>query len=90
MLDEIEEKRLSYYDFVDEHKDTIDTDGHGTHCTSLLLNYAPNAEIFAGRVFRTSEADDNSAAILAKVYHFQTSINKLQISDSLVGNTACC
>lgn len=59
--------RIKIRDFI-EKEDTIkDLDGHGTHCTSLLLNNAPNAEIYAGRVFRKSRAEDSSAATLAEV-----------------------
>ncbi len=45
----------------------MDVDGHGTHCTSLAAKFAPNAEIYVGRVFGKSVTDKNSPAIVAKV-----------------------
>lgn len=62
-----EEGRLHVYDFIENSTTIKDESGHGTHCTSLLLKYAPNAEVFVGRVFRTTKADDSSCDILTKV-----------------------
>jgi subtilisin family serine protease len=62
-----EQGRLNFRDFVENSDDIKDEDGHGTHCTSLVLKYAPNAEVFAGRVFRKSQADGDSCCILTKV-----------------------
>ncbi|KAG4433981.1 hypothetical protein IFR05_010530 [Cadophora sp. M221] len=62
-----EEGRLQYWDFVDDAETIKDDDGHGTHCTSIALQYAPNADIFVGRVFRKSQADPDSCATLTKV-----------------------
>jgi subtilisin family serine protease len=59
--------RLQYQDFVDNSSSIKDLDGHGTHCTSILANLAPNAEIFVARVFRKSWADSSSVAIVTKV-----------------------
>jgi subtilisin family serine protease len=62
-----EQGRLKFKDFVENSDNIKDDDGHGTHCISLVLKYAPNAEIFAGRVFRKSQADGDSCGILTKV-----------------------
>ena len=54
-LDQIQECRS--WLGAEEHEDgnpgtgNIDVDGHGTHSTGLLLEVAPNAEIFVARVF---------------------------------------
>ena len=34
----------------------IDTDGHGTHLVTLLLQVAPSAEIYVARVAENSKA----------------------------------
>lgn len=62
-----EQGRLKFKDFVQVSDEIKDEDGHGTHCTSLVLKHAPNAEVFSGRVFRTSKADKDSCSILTKV-----------------------
>jgi subtilisin family serine protease len=62
-----EQGRLKFKDFVKKSDNIKDDDGHGTHCTSLVLKYAPNTEVFAARVFRKSQADGDSCRILTKV-----------------------
>jgi subtilisin family serine protease len=59
--------RIQCHDFVEDSSQMLDLDGHGTHCTSLLLKFAPNAEIYVGRVFRKSEAEESSCVVLANV-----------------------
>jgi subtilisin family serine protease len=66
MTESIKDGRLKFYDFVEDSEEIIDNDGHGTHCTSVVLKYAPNAEVYAGRVFRKSRADGRSAEVLTK------------------------
>lgn len=61
------EGRLHFHDFVEKNGTIIDQSGHGTHCASLILKYAPNAELFVGRVFRNNEADNESCGILTEV-----------------------
>jgi hypothetical protein len=62
-----EQGRLTFKDFVENSDNIRDDDSHSTHCTSLVLKYVPNTEIFAGRVFRKSQADGDSCGILTKV-----------------------
>jgi len=62
-----DEGRIKFYDFVEDSSEIKDSNGHGTHCTSLVAKFAPNAELYVGRVFENSQADDNSPKILAKV-----------------------
>lgn len=59
--------RIKYHDFTNESNDIEDLDGHGTHSVSLIAKFAPNAEIYAGRVFRQSVAAEGNAEIVAKV-----------------------
>lgn len=77
-----DEGRLKYWDFVDDTEAIKDDDGHGTHCTSIALQYAPNAEIFVGRVFRKRQADSGSCGILTMVSQLETS-KPLELSDLL-------
>jgi subtilisin family serine protease len=64
---EIQSGRIKCHNFVDNATSVNDLDGHGTHCTSLIAKFAPNAEIYVGRVFRESEAAEDSVAIVTKV-----------------------
>ncbi|PVH72788.1 subtilisin-like protein [Cadophora sp. DSE1049] len=82
-----EQGRLKFRDFVDDTDTIKDDDGHGTHCTSLALKYAPNAEIFAGRVFRKSEADTDSCDILTKAIRYATDVWKVDIISLSLGFT---
>jgi hypothetical protein len=66
--------RFKFYDFVEDSNDIKDLDGHGTHCTSLVLKYAPNAEVYAGRVFRKGQAEPTSCATLTKVNNLQQAV----------------
>ena len=58
---------VRYFDFVKNEVSMTDLDGHGTHCMSLLLKFAPNAEIHIGRVFERSHAPSSSLATVANV-----------------------
>lgn len=64
---EIFDGRIKFHDFVESSTSIKDLDGHGTHCTSLVAKFAPNAEIYVGRVFKTSKAVEDSPTILAEV-----------------------
>jgi subtilisin family serine protease len=64
---EILEGRIKFHDFVEDSTSIKDLDGHGTHCTSLVAKFAPNSEIYVGRVFKISKAVEDSPVILAKV-----------------------
>jgi subtilisin family serine protease len=67
ILRELQKSRIEVYDFVTDSANIEDLNGHGTHCTSVLAKFAPNAEIYVGRVFRTNQASDASPEILKKV-----------------------
>lgn len=55
------------FSFVGSHKDVHDTNGHGTHCASLLRKVAPNANIYVLKVFSTEEFDIQEAQNISKV-----------------------
>jgi subtilisin family serine protease len=55
------------WDFVEDCPTLKDTNGHGTHTAHLLLKAAPNASICVARVFQTTKAVSNTAALVAKV-----------------------
>jgi len=56
--------------FVGDPVEIRDEVGHGTHVASLLLKTATTARVFAARVFRTREADDNTCEGIAKaIFH---------------------
>ncbi|KAK0111238.1 hypothetical protein ONS95_001611 [Cadophora gregata] len=82
-----DEGRLRTRDFVEDTDNVKDSDGHGTHCTSLALRYAPNAEIFAGRVFRKNEADTDSFSILTKAIRYAAEVWKVDIISLSLGFT---
>lgn len=62
-----DEDRIKYYDFIEDIMDMKDKSGHGTHCTSILAKFAPNAELYIGRVFEGNQADERSAKTVTKV-----------------------
>ena len=54
----------------------IDVDGHGTHSTGLLLEVAPNAEIFVARVFESrGEKQGKQATEATQVRVSQVSVS---------------
>ncbi|KAL6403076.1 hypothetical protein AUP68_12408 [Ilyonectria robusta] len=57
--------RVKYHDFITDKPTMVDADGHGTHCTSLLLKFAPNAEVYVARVFKKSHSSDTRPMIRA-------------------------
>jgi hypothetical protein len=67
IIDATQKGLVKYYDFVKNESSMSDLDGHGTHCTSLLLKFAPNAEIHIGRVFERSHAPESRLKTLATV-----------------------
>jgi subtilisin family serine protease len=64
---EYENGRIKYHDFTSGSVDIEDLDGHGTHSVSLVAKFAPNAEIYVGRVFRRSVAQRGSAEVVTRV-----------------------
>lgn len=48
-------------------KEKGDYDGHGTHATALLLQVAPDTEIFVAQVFKDHK--ETSGKVMAKVIH---------------------
>ncbi len=57
-------------DFVSGSLTPVDSDGHGTHLTTLLLRMAPSAEIYVARV-----ADNSHGLASAESNISQVSIN---------------
>ena len=57
-------------DFINEKAPNKieDLEGHGTHVSHLLLRTAsPYIRLYHARVFKISDADDNTALLVAKV-----------------------
>ncbi|PHH90783.1 hypothetical protein CDD83_2674 [Cordyceps sp. RAO-2017] len=79
------DERLLYHDFVDSADGIGDLDGHGTHCTSILLKHAPNAQVYSGRVFRRSRADKDSPVIVAKAISHAADVWKVDIISLSLG-----
>ena len=62
---------VAYWDFIKGSDSIIDLDGHGTHVSHLLLKTAKHAMLYHGRVFESSEADEKTAGLVAKVRHLE-------------------
>ncbi|KAF6824565.1 hypothetical protein CPLU01_10763 [Colletotrichum plurivorum] len=54
------------FNFVDGNYDVHDSDGHGTHCATLLRRTAPNAKIYVAKVFSRNEFDLKQAGNIRK------------------------
>ena len=54
-----------------------DSSGHGTHVASLLLDYAPEADIYIAKI---TEADSVSSSVVASVRQFRHAIASLKRS----------
>lgn len=50
-----------------EDESTGDSIGHGTHITSIILDMAPNVDVYIGRVAKGRELSDDQAENVAKV-----------------------
>ncbi|ETS76363.1 hypothetical protein PFICI_11750 [Pestalotiopsis fici W106-1] len=50
-------------DFAGESSEPVDEEGHGTHCTSLVMKMAPEAEIYLARIAK--RRDDIADAVEA-------------------------
>jgi subtilisin family serine protease len=63
----VDDGRVQYKDFVSGGPDMIDLSGHGTHCASILLKYALNAEVYIGRIVEQDHTDSSGLERLATV-----------------------
>ena len=59
--------RNFWTDFVDESVTPIDEDGHGTAMVSLVMNIAPQADVYVARVARRPQDLDESVDNVAQV-----------------------
>lgn len=71
---EYQNGRIKCYDFVENSASMKDLDGHGTHCTSVVMKFAPNAEVYVGRVFGKSVAEEHSPEVLNQVFFYPINI----------------
>ncbi|KFY06829.1 hypothetical protein V492_07706 [Pseudogymnoascus sp. VKM F-4246] len=84
---ELQEGRIKVHDFVTDSINIEDLSGHGTHCTSVVAKFAPNAEIYVGRVFQTSQASDTSPEVLKKAIWHAADVWKVDIISLSLGFT---
>ncbi|KAK2607731.1 hypothetical protein N8I77_006389 [Diaporthe amygdali] len=71
-----------YKDFtkIDDADDTWqDSTGHGTEAMRLILKVYSMAEIYVGRVFRSRQADADTASLMAKAIYHATNEWKVDI-----------
>jgi hypothetical protein len=62
--------RESFFDSTQEKdspKNTKDTHGHGTHIAGIVLQVAPNADLYIGRVVKGNEMTPDDADRISKV-----------------------
>ncbi|KIW24548.1 uncharacterized protein PV07_10257 [Cladophialophora immunda] len=55
-----------WHDFVLGNESNEDLDGHGTHVSHLLLKTAPYLRLYHARAFRHSDADADTATLVAR------------------------
>lgn len=53
--------------WVGSPENYVDTDGHGTHATRLLLSLAPAAEIYIAKIADDKSIDSKDVYLIAKV-----------------------
>lgn len=53
--------------FVDTPKKTKDTHGHGTHIAGIIMQVAPNTDLYIGRVVKGNEWSPDDADRISKV-----------------------
>lgn len=65
------EDRITYRSWLNENVlEEVDTDGHGTHATGLILQVAPNADVYVARVTKGNSGRERfDAKIIAEVVH---------------------
>lgn len=65
----IKSGQIKCFSFFDRHAGEVDLCGHGTHLTHLLLQVAPNVEVYSGRVFLKDDVDEakRNVEVIAKV-----------------------
>lgn len=63
----LSQRMRGWRDFVSKSPTPIDSDGHGTHLTALLLRVAPSAEIYVARVTDNSSGLANAKRNISQV-----------------------
>ncbi|KFY22519.1 hypothetical protein V493_06531 [Pseudogymnoascus sp. VKM F-4281 (FW-2241)] len=88
-FDEIRQDRIAACkSFLDETKqDTYDTHGHGTHIAGIIMQLAPNADLYIGRVVEGDEMSLSDADRISKGIIWAISQNVDIISLSLGFNS---
>lgn len=61
--------RVTYKSWVQQEDDSEweDEVGHGTHSANLLVDFAPDAQVYVARVFRKQTPDDQELSYIAEV-----------------------
>lgn len=77
---------VKWKDFVDDQKQPVDSDGHGTHALSLLMKVAPAADICVARIAKNTEDLQNRASNIEKVKLLHTVLFARTYTDSSKGN----
>ena len=60
-------KKETVAPFVDTPKNTKDTHGHGTHIAGIIMQVAPNTDLYIGRIVEGNEISPNDADRISKV-----------------------
>lgn len=63
------ERLKGWRDFVDSSYTWQDSQGHGTHLVSLILNIAPEAEVYVARIARNTDDLVGASENVAQVRH---------------------
>ncbi|KAK3988999.1 hypothetical protein QBC44DRAFT_370367 [Cladorrhinum sp. PSN332] len=58
--------RWHWKDWVEGSSEPKDYDGHGTHLVSLIIQIAPEADIYVGRVFKSKGEITGSSGHVAQ------------------------
>lgn len=68
------------YDWTSERPNrVIDQHGHGTHTANLVMDYAPDAELYVAKIARTKPADPRTIAKVCFPFGFNLpSLNSIQ------------
>ncbi|KAI3530064.1 extracellular alkaline serine protease [Colletotrichum filicis] len=71
---------VDFRDFVDyRNVKACDSTGHGTYVFSLLQRVHLEAQVFVGRVFEKSHANDDTASIMAKAIRHAREVWKVDV-----------
>jgi subtilisin family serine protease len=62
-----QERIIAMRDWTSEGSDMVDTTGHGTFIASLILNMAEACHLYVGKVFNSSDSNDETPEHVAEV-----------------------